>query len=115
MQQHVNGERFVLNGGRINYKDFFEQVAKEFGKKPPEKLANTWMKELIWRMEYLRSLISGCEPLITKETARLSGNNHEYDNNKIKALLSYEFHTIEDSVHWVCKELEKQSAVHNLL
>ncbi|MDB5258143.1 MAG: NAD-dependent epimerase/dehydratase family protein [Chitinophagaceae bacterium] len=115
MQQPITGERFVLNGGRISYKYFFEQVAAAFGKKPPEKLASTWMKELIWRIEYLRSLVSGSEPLITKETARLSGNSHEYDNNKIKALLSYEFHTIDDSIQWVCKELEKQSAVHNLL
>jgi len=115
LQQPVNGERFVLNGGRISYKYFFDQVAAAFGKRPPEKLANTWMKELVWRIEYLRSLVSGSEPLITKETARLSGNSKEYDNQKIKSLLSYEFHTIEDSVHWVCKELEKQSAVHNLL
>jgi dihydroflavonol-4-reductase len=115
MQQSVTGERFVLNGGRVSYKYFFEQVAKEFGKRPPEKLAGTWMKELIWRIEYLRSLISGSEPLITKETARLSGNSHQYDNQKIKTLLSYEFHTIEDSIRWVCQELKKQSAVHNLL
>lgn len=115
MKCSVNGERFVLNGGRVSYKYFFEQVAAAFGKTPPEKLASTWMKELLWRIEYLRSLISGAEPLITKETARLSGNDHQYANDKIKALLAYEFHNVDDSIQWVCKELEKQTAVHNLL
>lgn len=115
MKKQVNGERFVLNGGKAGYKYFFDRVAKEFGKVPPGKQASAWMKELIWRIEYLRSLVLGSEPLITKETARLSGNHHQYDNQKIKTLLSYEFHTIDDTIHWVCKELEQQSAVHNLL
>jgi len=115
MEREVNGERFVVNGGKVSYKYFFEQVAAAFGKKPPEKLASTWMKELIWRLEYVRSLITGSEPLITKETARLAGNNHQYDNQKIKSLLSYEFRPLDDSIHWVCKELVKQPAVHNLL
>lgn len=115
MEKQVNGERFVLNGGKVGYKYFFDCVAKEFGKMPPYKPASAWMKELIWRIEYIRSLILGSEPLITKETARLSGNHHQYNNQKIKALLSYEFHSIDDTIHWVCRELEKQSAVHNLL
>jgi dihydroflavonol-4-reductase len=115
MKKQVNGERFILNGGQISYKYFFDKVAKEFGKRPPAKKASTWKKELIWRIEYLRSLISGAEPLITKETARLSGNHHQYDNRKIKELLSYDFHAIDDSISWVCQELTKQPAVHNLL
>ncbi len=115
MKLQVNGERFVLNGGKVSYKYFFERVAQELGKKPPTKLASTWMKEFIWRIEYLRSLITGSEPLITKETARLAGNNHQYDNQKIKTLLSYDFYSLDDSVSWVCEELRKQPAVHNLL
>lgn len=115
MMQSVDGERFILNGGRVSYKYFFERIAKEFDKKPPGKLASTWMKEVLWRIEYLRSLVSGSEPLITKETARLSGNNHHYSDDKIKTLLSFDFHPLDDSIHWVCEELRKQSAVHNLL
>ncbi|MDB5273696.1 MAG: NAD-dependent epimerase/dehydratase family protein [Chitinophagaceae bacterium] len=115
MKQEVNGERFILNAGRVRYKYFFELVAKEFSKRPPSKLASAWVKELIWRIEYMRSLISGSEPLITKETARLSGHHHEFSNQKIKAVLNHPFHTIEESVHWVCEELMKQPAVHNLL
>jgi dihydroflavonol-4-reductase len=115
MKQPASGERFVLNGGKVSYKYFLDQVAQEFQKTPPQKLASTWKKELIWRIEYLRSLLSGAEPLITKETARLSGNHYQYDNQKIKTLLSYDFRTIDDTIHWVCEELRKQPAVHNLL
>ena len=115
MKKQVNGERFIVNGGQISYKYFFDKVAMEFGKNAPDKKATIWKKELIWRIEYIRSLMSGSEPLITKETARLSGNHHHYDNGKIKALLTYDFHAIEDSISWVCKELTKQPAVHNLL
>jgi dihydroflavonol-4-reductase len=115
MKKRVSGERFILNGGNIDYKYFFDAIGKEFGKKPPGKRASTWKKELIWRIEYLRSLITGSEPLITKETARLSGNHHQYNNQKIKEFLSYDFHSIDDTLHWVCQELAKQTAVHNLL
>lgn len=115
MDSSVNGERFILNGGKVSYQHFFEMVAKEFEKRPPHKKAQIWMKELLWRLEYLRSLLLRSEPLITKETARLSGNRHEYDNSKIKAKLSYEFQTLENTIQWVCKELSRQPAVYNLL
>ncbi|HSZ71804.1 MAG TPA: NAD-dependent epimerase/dehydratase family protein [Cytophagaceae bacterium] len=115
MRLPVNGERFILNAGSVSFKHFFEQIAKEFGKIPPTKAASAWIKELIWRIEYIRSLISGSEPLITRETARMAGASHGFNNQKIKTLLNYQFHSIDDSVHWVCQELAKQQPVHNLL
>ncbi len=109
------GEKFVLNGGSIDYKLFFELVAKEFKLSAPSKEAHVLIKELLWRFEYIRSLVSGSEPLITKETARLSGTGHQFDSQKIKQLFNYQFHSIEDTVRWVCHELKQSSSVYNLL
>lgn len=109
------GEKFVLNGGSVDYKHFFELVARAFNRTAPSKEAGALLKELLWRFEYIRSLMSGSEPLITKETARLSGAGHQFDSQKIKQLFNYQFHSIEDTVTWVCDELKQSSSVYNLL
>lgn len=101
----IQGERFVLNAGSVPYRYFFECVARELGKRPPDRLAGQWIKEFLWRLEHLRSLVTGSEPLITRETARLAGKGHTFSSHKIKGLLDYQFHRLEDSVHWVCQEL----------
>jgi dihydroflavonol-4-reductase len=111
----VKGERFILNAGVTPFRTLFASIASEFGVKAPTKLAGKFAKEILWRVEYLRSLITGEEPLITKETARLSGVGHEFDSAKIKQLFNYQFHTLEETSNWVCRELKKDPAVYNLL
>jgi dihydroflavonol-4-reductase len=116
MESNVStGEKFVMNAGSIAYEHFFQRVAGQFGLNAPNKEAGKFMKELLWRIEYVRSWMSGSEPLITKETARLSGAGHEFDSQKIKQLFNYQFHSIDDTVAWVCHELRQNPAVYNLL
>jgi len=109
------GEKFILNASTVDFKTFFELIAKELGVDPPSKEATTLMKEVLWRVEYLRSLISGEEPLLTKETARLSAAGHQYDHQKIKQLFNYQFYNLDDTVKWVCAELKQSPSVYNLL
>ena len=109
------GERYILNAGQTSYKELFDSIANAFEVKAPYKLAGTVAKGLLWRAEYLRSLLTGSEPLITKETARLSGISHEFDNYKIKQLFNYQFHTLDETSKWVSDELKKTPAVYNLL
>jgi dihydroflavonol-4-reductase len=107
--KNVAGERFILNAGTMTYKELFERIAKAFGKKAPTIEVGTLLAEVAWRIEHLRTLFHSNEPIITKETARMSGYSYTYENAKIKQLLGYEFAPVKESIDRICQELTTRS------
>ena len=58
---------------------------------------------LVWRIEYLISLITRKNPKITKETAKTSSQKNYYNNEKIKKQIGYKFKSIEDAIENTAK------------
>ena len=102
------GRRFILNAGKISYKNFFNKAAEAFHKKAPYVKARLWMGEIAWRLAWLKSLLTGKQSLITKETVRLSQQNFFYNNSKICDFLNFKFRDAEETINWVCRELRKK-------
>jgi dihydroflavonol-4-reductase len=98
----VSGQRFILNAGKISFQDFFAAVAKRFGKKAPRKKLSPRILQIAARAEVFRTWLTGEEPLLTRETARLAGTDFLYDNTKIRKALSIEFQPIDASLDWCC-------------
>lgn len=104
----VSGERYILNGGALTYKKFFEVMAGTFGKRPPNlKVGGIWLKLAAW-YEWGRSRIFNQEPLITSETVRLATTYFTYSSEKIKRELNFDFQPVEKSIEWVCREYMKK-------
>ncbi len=82
MQSELTNERFIISAGNFSYKHIFEKMAKAMGKKPPSRYAPPWLTALVWRVSYLRALISGKQATITRETARSAHETNQYDNSK---------------------------------
>ncbi|MCP4520920.1 MAG: NAD-dependent epimerase/dehydratase family protein [Cytophagales bacterium] len=99
-------ERFILNGGTSTYHDFYEKVAKAFGKQSPSVKVPHWIFSLIWRFERIRSVFfTNHKPLVTKETTRALKREYTYKSDKIKKTLNYQFYTLQESIEWTCKGL----------
>lgn len=98
-----NGERLILNAGSISYKNLFEIIAGHFNKQPPSIKIEKKILSLLARLEGIRSVITGAEPLITKETARLAKTRISYSNDKIRNKLNFEFQSIDDTVKMCCE------------
>ncbi|MBA4850778.1 SDR family NAD(P)-dependent oxidoreductase [Emticicia sp. BO119] len=103
----IEGERYILNGGTVSYKEFFEKVARLFNKKPPTQKVSPILTELIWRIEALRSFFTGKAPLITKETAKNSLMKFIYKNNKICENLHFKFTDFDETIRRVSMFLLK--------
>jgi dihydroflavonol-4-reductase len=101
----LKGERFILNQGAYPLKDFFEQVAACWQKKAPSFLAPPVITEVIWRIELIRSLFTGSKPLITKETARLSGKAYKFNSEKVQNAMKFSFRPLPETIRWTCDEL----------
>jgi len=83
MESDSVGERFILNGDNIAYKQLFETIAHCFGKKAPHKKVTPFLAALVWRYEGLKGMFTGIDPLLTKETAATAQAKVYFDNSKL--------------------------------
>ena len=109
MNSNISGERFILNGVNIPYKEIFTKIAVQFDKKPPYKNVTKPIAELVWRAEALTGLITGKKPLLTKETARTAQTKVVYDSTKLlNASPEFVYTPIDESINRICKEILKK-------
>ena len=101
----ISGERFLLNGGSISYRNLFNAIADAMHKRRPSFLVGSGLSSVIWRIEKLRTWLLGTKPLITKETAQSGARRIRYDNSKIKNALRFNFQPLEKTVARVSESL----------
>lgn len=103
----VRGERYVLSAAALPLHDFLTQAAKCFGKKPPTTAVPDWAAEAIWRVEHVRSLLTGARPLITKDTARAGRRALQYQATKVQQATGLTFRPVAETIAWCCTELQR--------
>jgi dihydroflavonol-4-reductase len=103
MNSKISGERYTLSAENLNYKDFFAEIAKGFGRKAPSIEAKPWMLGIAWRALKLISLFTRKEPSLTKDAARSSFNLSYYSNDKIRNTIHINFKPLKESIREVCQ------------
>ena len=82
LESDFENERYVLNGENMSFKSVFEHIADALRKPRPYFAANKFLRGVAWRIEWLRSVVSNHQPLITRETARTSALTFYFNNSK---------------------------------
>ena len=109
MNSEITAQRFILNGENLPYQEIFSSIAKCFGKNPPSKKVTPLLAELVWRMEAIKTMLTGKKHLLTKETARTGQAKVYFDNSKIlKALPQFQFTKIKDTIARTCAVLKEK-------
>ncbi len=109
MQSDIVSERFIVSTTNISYKELFDMIAKEFGKKMPSKKVTPLIAAVVWRVEKLKSKLNHSKPLLTKETAITAQSKVFFDNTKLlKALPAFSYKPIQKSIKRICEELKKK-------
>lgn len=103
LKSGMENERYIVNGGTVSFKEFFDGVATRFGKKPPMIKLNRIILEIVAELEMLRAGLRRSEPLVTPETARLAGTFFQYQNSKIKNAFHLEFQPLGCTLDWCCR------------
>lgn len=103
----VRGERYVLSATALPLHAFLTQAAQCFGKKPPATAVPNWAAETIWRVEHVRSLLTGARPLITKDTARAGRRSLVYQATKVQQATGLPFRSVAETIAWCCTELQR--------
>lgn len=96
-ESEIVNQRFILNSEDLSYKELFTLFAHYSGAKPPKYEAGRFLSEIAWRMEKVRSFMTGQKPLLSKETARNANIKRYFSNEKIKDTLNVNFRSVEQA------------------
>lgn len=98
MESEISSERFIINAENLSYQTFLSNVAKNLKVTGPTTKAGKTLSGIAWRIEWVKSLFSGSEPSVTKQTAVIANKKVYYNNNKIIEALNYKFIAIDQSI-----------------
>lgn len=98
MNSSIDGERFLLVAENRSFKEIMWLIADALHVKRPGIEAGTWLREVAWRAEAIKSFFTGSRPLITKESAGIASIPFTYNNAKIKKALGIPFRSMEESI-----------------
>ena len=74
-------------------------IAETLNKRKPFIQVKPWMAQLIWRVEAVKNVLFGKDPLVTKEAASSALSKVYYSNKKLKNALNFEFNPIQEAVN----------------
>ncbi len=98
MESEMIGEKVIANGENVSYKKVFEMIADSINKKRPSIALNPILGQLAWRVEWLRSRITGSSALVTKETVENSFRTWIYENQKSVDTFNFKYTPIEQTI-----------------
>ncbi len=104
MESEISSERFIINSENLSYFELFKSIANKLNKKAPSIYANKNLTAFAWRLEYLKSILTGKQPVITSNSARTSHKVLIYSNKKLLARINYSFIKIEDSIKYYAEK-----------
>ncbi len=107
MKSELKNERYILVSENISFKEVFFQIADGFNKKRPSIKVTKWMSAIGWRLEKLKTFLTGKPPMLTKQSSKSIHHKQYYSSEKVKMALNYTFEPILETIKKVCKLYEK--------
>lgn len=85
-KEDANGQRYILVGENLPFRQIFAWVAEAIGKKAPQRALAPSLSRLVGRISELLSRISGKPPIVSLESMRNGVKTHRFDGQKIETL-----------------------------
>ena len=98
MNSPITNERFVLVAEDWSYKDFLQALAKSVDVIPPKKLADPWLLNLVWKLDWLKHKLTGKRRQLTKHLAKSLVTETNHNSDKIKTALNYKFKAVDKTI-----------------
>lgn len=99
IETEKTGERYLVIGSNLKFKELFDRVCEQLHVKAPSKLAGPFLTGLAWRLSGILGRIRGKRPTITKESARSSQSSSQFSNEKLlRDFPDFKFTPIEETI-----------------
>ncbi len=97
------GQRYIVNAGQIPIKELFQKMADRFQKRAPSIEVSSSLVGVLALLEEWRSRITGSEPLITRQTAKITKESFRFNNRKVVQQLGISFRDLNETLDWCCE------------
>jgi nucleoside-diphosphate-sugar epimerase len=105
LQSDITARRFVVNAENWSFQQLFNTIAEGFDKKMPHREATPALGAIAWRVEQLRSVLTGSKALLTRETARVAHSKSSFDNRALLAALpQFRFTPLKTVIQKSCEK-----------
>lgn len=111
MESEHSEERYICVSENLSYRDLFEKMSTGFGKKTPTYEIPIILLEVLWRLDYLKSLILGGKRLLSKQTVQGLKSQDSYAAQKSKTALKLSYATISEVIRSCCMAHPKFSQI----
>lgn len=99
----LHAQRFIVSADNIAFRQLFNWMAEAFGKKKPHLHATPWLAALAWRVEAIKAVLTGKQPLLTAQTAKVAQSQTRFDNTALlKALPGFRYTPVQQVVIDAC-------------
>jgi nucleoside-diphosphate-sugar epimerase len=111
LEKANGGQRYIVNGDNWTFQQLQFCIADGFKRKRPSMKASGLLLGLAWRIEAIRSLLTGKRPLLTRESARVARSATRFDNSKLlRDFPDFSYTPLEQTILEACKKYEQQVA-----
>ena len=105
VEKKITGERFILNSDNWSFQKLLTTIAEGFRKKHPYRHATPFMGNIAWRLEKLKSMLTGKPGLLSRESARVAQSRTFFENGKIlKFLPGFSFTPLNETIAKACEK-----------
>lgn len=103
MESDVVNERFITVAKNLSYKEALTSMAIALGKKAPSKQLPLWLLELLWRLDWLATTVTGKKRKLSKNQVYGLREQKLYNNEKSRSTFSFEYSDINTTITEVAK------------
>ncbi|MCK4569125.1 MAG: NAD-dependent epimerase/dehydratase family protein [Bacteroidales bacterium] len=109
MESKVKNEKFVVSAENLGYREVLKMIADGLEKPYPGIKVNKTMALMARYFFKIKSLLTGKDPLITKETARTAMRTYNYNSEKFTSLSGMKYIVISDTINSICSIYKKNN------
>lgn len=98
MDSGVKNERFIAVAENLSFKEVLTMVAASVGKEAPRKEVPAWAFKWLWRLDWLKSKITGRKRKLSRLMAATATAKNLYSSAKIREELGLEFKPLSRTI-----------------
>ena len=104
----IKNERFILVNQNLRFKEIFNIIADNLGKKRPYRQIKKWQTQILWRLAWGISLVTGKPPILSKYSASAAHSKSFYSSEKLVKAISFTFTPIEKSIKKIATDFSSK-------
>lgn len=108
MNSNIKNQRYILVAENLSYKTVFNEIASTLNVKKPTVKVTRFMSELAWRIEYIKSVVTGRPAILTKHSAKAIHNSYFYSSKKIETDLNFRFESVMNTIAQISSIYKKE-------